>query len=780
MSIAAPPTIRLIAAAALWLMAGSLMPCAAADAPQSTPRANQAQTLSTADLKSLVGTLENDAARQKFVSQLKSLIAAREQVAGAHPKVDEGLGVQLLARLSDGVDRASAAITNAFGVLLDLPHFADWVKRQVSNEAHRATWLELLLKLAVVLALATFAQWLAARLLRRPRAALEHRAFGTLPAWLARLAGCIVLDLAPIAVFATVAYGTLPFTKPQELTRLVTLVIVNANVIVRATLAIARHLLAPRVWSSLAITMSEETASYWYVWLRRLVSFSVFGFFSAQAAHLIGLPDAGYNAVTKAIGLVVAALVVILILQNRHDVADWIRGKSDDEEHDGTLHVLRARLGDMWHVLALLYVVAIYLVWAFGIAGGFDFILRASVLSVVILLGARFLVGGAEEGLRRFFAIGDDLKRRFPMLEERAGRYIPVLATTVRVVLYTVAAFALLQTWGLGGLDWIFSDFGRHLIRSLATIAITIAVSLAVWEGTSILMEMYVAKQAAANRAARHRTRALTLFPLLKKVLSIVLAVVAALIVLSSIGIDIAPLLAGAGVVGIAVGFGAQSLVKDLITGLFIVLEDTLAVGDVVALGNASGLVESITARSIRLRDLSGSVHTIPFSEVNRVVNMTKDFSYAVFDIGVAYREDVDEVIEVVKALGAELQADPKFGPLILEPLEVLGLDRFADSAVILRARFKTRPIEQWNVTREFNRRLKRRFDELGIEIPFPHQTVYFGIDKAGQAPPMRLAVDAEAYKVLRETSDEPSGRAGERVRPIEGGLRGGAGKAVE
>ena len=224
-------------------------------------------------------------------------------------------------------------------------------------------------------------------------------------------------------------------------------------------------------------------------------------------------------------------------------------------------------------------------------------------------------------------------------------------------------------------------------------------------------------------------------------------------------GLNIQPLpalLAGAGVIGLAVGFGAQTLVKDVITGVFILAEDQFRVGDVVRVNDKSGLVEEITIRTIRLRDLGGNVHMIPFSSVEMVENMTKDFSRYVFDVGIAYREDVDEVIDVLRDLGAEMQADDYYGPLINQPIEIMGLDQFADSAVIIRARLTTKPIKQWEVGREFNRRMKRMFDELGIEIPFPHQTIYFGEDKSGDAP--------SGYIELREGRDRKPAEAPARI----------------
>ena len=228
-------------------------------------------------------------------------------------------------------------------------------------------------------------------------------------------------------------------------------------------------------------------------------------------------------------------------------------------------------------------------------------------------------------------------------------------------------------------------------------------------------------------------------------VVGLVLVITALMMVIAEIGVDIKPVLASLGIGGLAIGFGAQSLVKDIISGFFIILEDQVRVGDVVEAGGRSGLVEKVGLRVLILRDLSGNRIMVPNSSITDVVNMTYEYSRYVFDIGVAYKENVDEVIEVMKKVGDEMQNDPEFGPLINQPLEILGLDKFGDSAVVIKARFETKPIRQWQVGREYNRRLKIAFDEKGIEIPFPHRTIYMGegetsalgralTDKSGEA----------------------------------------------
>jgi small-conductance mechanosensitive channel len=242
-----------------------------------------------------------------------------------------------------------------------------------------------------------------------------------------------------------------------------------------------------------------------------------------------------------------------------------------------------------------------------------------------------------------------------------------------------------------------------------------------------------------------YRKRADTLSRIIAYLLGAVVVVLAVLMILTELKIPIGPILASAGIAGLAVGFGAQHLVQDVISGFFILLDDQIRVGDVVQIADKGGLVEQVNLRIVVLRDLAGNVHYIRNGQINVVTNMTKEYSRYVFDVGVAYRENVDEVIEVLRQVDEGLRNDPAFGPDILEPIEILGLDQFADSAVIVKARTKTRPIKQWAVAREFNRRLKKVFDARGIEIPFPHMTLYMGQDKTGQAPPVNVVLQREA-----------------------------------
>jgi small-conductance mechanosensitive channel len=242
--------------------------------------------------------------------------------------------------------------------------------------------------------------------------------------------------------------------------------------------------------------------------------------------------------------------------------------------------------------------------------------------------------------------------------------------------------------------------------------------------------------------------RAQTLGRVFRYLVAVVVSLVAGMLVLAELGVSVAPILGAAGVVGLAVGFGAQSLVKDYFTGFFLLLENQIRQGDVIKIGDHAGMVEEVTLRYVQLRDYDGNVHYVPNGAINTVINMTRDYSQAVLDIRVAYRENVDEVMEVMRDVAAALREEPDFMGKIIADLEIAGVDSWGESGLIIRCRFRTLPLEQWGVKREYLRRLKAAFDAKGIEIPYPHLTVYAGQDREGRAPSFPL----QPLQQLQET----------------------------
>lgn len=293
--------------------------------------------------------------------------------------------------------------------------------------------------------------------------------------------------------------------------------------------------------------------------------------------------------------------------------------------------------------------------------------------------------------------------------------------------------------------QWLSGEFWRTAVeRSMEWVIETVPsiIVILLFAVVALRVVAYILKRvrhlvvARVNKrgkadAVEQEKRVETLLGILSSSLRITIWAMILMLLLRKLGVDIAPLIAGAGIVGLAIGFGAQELVRDVISGFFMLLEDHIRAGDVAIVNGTGGLVQSIGLRTTVLRDLSGVVHVFQNGKISSLSNMTKEWSAMVFDIGVAYKEDTDSVVAVMKEVAAGLQADPEYADKILEPLEVFGVDQFGDSAVVIKARIKTRPIEQWAVGREYRRRLKYAFDKRGIEIPFPHRTVYWGAEIA-------------------------------------------------
>ncbi len=302
---------------------------------------------------------------------------------------------------------------------------------------------------------------------------------------------------------------------------------------------------------------------------------------------------------------------------------------------------------------------------------------------------------------------------------------------TAKFALFT-AVFLFCGGYSFAQTEAVDFFSGINWQEKLFRVAIILLVGAALFK----LLKVGVAKmtlRVSEKNALRESEQALqfkTLLQLVNWTGSILIVGTVSYMLLENFGINMAPLLAGAGIAGLAFGFGGQYLIRDVINGIFILLEGQYRIDDVVKIGEHGGLVESVNLRHTRLRDLEGRVIYIPNGEIKSVINFTKEFSYALFDLGVAYKENVDDVMKVVIETAKEMHGHEYFNKLILSDLEMLGVDGFESSQVTIKCRIKTLPIKQWEVAREFRRRLKNRFDELGIEIPFPHQTVYFGTAK--------------------------------------------------
>lgn len=364
------------------------------------------------------------------------------------------------------------------------------------------------------------------------------------------------------------------------------------------------------------------------------------------------------------------------------------------------------------------------------------------LVSAAVILGALGLIWLLrrlfDHWLRRF---ADSCQVEVAEAEKKTSRAAGVSWVLMRILILGAALLLVSGVWGIDPWAWISGEAGARLIR----LALILVLVTALVEVAGFITRRFVEGFASRSRDARRAAQVRSLGPLLTGSIQGVLIVVGLLTFLSELGLQVGPLLASAGVVGLAIGFGAQTLVKDFLTGVFLIAEDAVSVGDNVRIGDASGTVEAMTLRTIRLRNMNGTLHIFPYSEAQVIHNRTKLFSSYLFDLQVSYDADIDRALAIMARVAEEMRADPDFGQMITRPFDILGVDKLGDSGVVLKARVTTTPKDQWKVGREYNRRIKLAFDREGIEIPFP--TVQLVAPKQ----PVRL-----------QDGNEASGRDGE------------------
>jgi small-conductance mechanosensitive channel len=694
---------------------------------------------SSPEIEALLKVLQDDARRAELIRALRT--GAPEAEAEAPPAAPNAepallapntLGAQLLQGASQRLAAFSDQLVATVQAIADLPALFGWLTSLARDPITQSRVLDASWKLILVLGLGLLAEWTTAQALRRPREWLDAHAPPAGSGW-ARLKrvplvlGRLGLDLLPIAAFGIVSYGLIGAVRPLPSTQLVLLTANNAYIASRVVMAAARMLLSPASSHLRILPVADETAAYITIWLRRIVIVLVTTYAAAEAGLQFGLPWSAYDSALRIALLLVTLFLVIIILQNRQTVSELLRAPelAEGEEPDRArrfFRMLRDRAADIWHLVAIAWLIAAWGVWALEIQYGFWRLLKVSFSTLLILSIAKFADMAMRRLVKRAFRITPELSTRYPGLEARANRYLPVLKGSASLAIGGIALLFLLESWGLEAFAWFgHGKLGNRLVSSLVSIALTITLALVIWEGINAAIQRHLDRLSRDSKAAQS-ARVRTLLPMLRTALLGIILIFVALSTLSELGVNVAPLIAGAGVVGIAVGFGSQRLVQDVITGVFLLFEDAVAVGDVVQLGGLSGVVEQLSIRSIKLRAVDGSLHIIPFSAVTSVTNQTRDFAFAVIDVNVDYREDTDEVAEALRAIAAEMRQDPRWRPVIRDDLDVMGVDRLGDSGVVIRVRLKTEPSQRWAVAREMNRRIKRRFDELGIEIPYPHQ----------------------------------------------------------
>src|SRR5215213_2574756 len=669
--------MRIIAALlGLFLLAG--MP-ASAQAPEPP-----------AQVRELLKLLGEPAVRSWLDAELKK---APPKGQGAAESSFSRFAAERLALTRARLNRLGAAVSQ-------LPHELRDAGAVLGGELQNRSPLEILVLVLGFGLLGAGAEWAFRGATHAARLRAEHAPFDTVAHRLRATAVRFGFGLAAVLVFAAGSIGAFLALDWPPVLKAIVLAYLIAALASRVALLVSRLLLEPRLGADdvaryRLVPMPEQTASFWHLRIGAFAAWFAFGVASCDALAALGFSDDAQSLVAFTLGL---GLLLIAI------EALWRRPRLAAASTSQTGHRRREALD--WFLTV--YLILIWLMWVLGLWGLFGVAVVALVLPVAFSVMNR--------AASHFLAPANDDVDPAPS----ASLATVYVERGLRAVLILAAALFLARFWEidvvqLAGRDTLLT----RLVRGALSAVVIFLVADLLWQVLKTLIDRRLAAaQGAAgldDEAAAREARLRTLLPIFRNFAFVALAVVAAMMALSAVGIEIGPLIAGAGVLGVAIGFGSQTLVRDVISGVFYLLDDAFRVGEYIQSGNYMGTVESFSLRSVKLRHHRGPVYTVPFGTLGAVQNMSRDWVIDKMTIGVSYDSDIEKAKKLVKEIGKELAADPEFAPHVLEPLKMQGVDQFGEFAIDLRFKMMTKPGEQFAIRRRAFALIKQAFAESGI-----------------------------------------------------------------
>lgn len=711
----------------------------AADKTASAPAASESLAKS---LDQVIGTLQSDTERQALVNQLQTLRKGLDASAPAAAASAPAAGlIGAVAQALQDIDDVPHASRGPWQYWRWRIHFAGEELHEAITIGHTRAALDSWREFGIVLAGWALTGWLLfelSRRLHRNRLRPARRTqLPVVPSWVdvgtyfLRRIGPWIVAFALTVLLAYKVFGRTPASMGA--------VLVAYAIVAGALMSAVCQVIFALFQSGHRSHAVRDLLKHSPILLFVTGALAALGEANTDARVITALGVNLSALVSTFANILAAVLIGVFTVRFRRAIGQLIafRPFAFRQEHPALMELLRMA-GQAWY-LPMLAVVGASVIGTVMATGRADEFLRRAVITVALFVGAMLLTlvaGRSPKATVRAPRLRD--RRRSAYLQ-RFGRFGVAL---VRVIIWLTFLELNARIWGTSLIKLADSTvLGRHITQSVLSVIGVILLAWLIW----LLIDTAITQSLSPtnNRAAQPSLRAKTILPLVRNASFVALLVVAMIAVLANLGVNVTPLLAGAGVVGLAIGFGAQSLVQDLITGLFIVIEDSIAIGDSIELPDHAGVVEGMTIRTLRLRDGKGALHTLPYSQIKAVKNLSRDYAFAVFSISIAYQSDFDRALDIIRQTGAEVARDHRYARNLLSGLDILGLDRFDPNGQVVLAQFKTRPLTQSEISRAFNIRLKRNFDAEGIRMAAPYVTVQ--VDGGNHAAATDAALTAAA-----------------------------------
>ncbi len=714
------------------------------DAPRQGVAASGVSPLSAARTReqrlTLLAGLSDSQLRELLLRELD----AREPATGrakaeAVPTAVQSLVANIRQNLADILQQSG-----------DLPIVIPFAITRLADGDDSTRLFSILVSIALMLLAGAATEWLFRRATWAARQKCENgrdTSGRLIPRLLLDLLGLALFALTSAAAFAFIYYG-LRYGR-SETSLVFAMVFLAAVMIVRLTSLLARLLLAPNTRSLRLVAVSDASARNLQRWVIVIAALTSFGFLGCALLQLFGLVAPLYELLLMIVGFVITGALVAMIWHSRRSVAALIRGP-DAPRASQSAQIF----ADIWHLLASGYVIALYGGITLARLAGYEPGIGVWAGSLLVVIGVPLTDTAVRHGLGRFLSGYSETHAS----GEGAREYQAIMSRALRLVIVAAAALALASLWGIDLFSTAQSHVGANVTRAALDIALTLMVAHVGWELTKTAIDRRLAMEGAATSGKNgggEASRLRTLLPLFRRFLQITIVVMVLMIVLSSLGVNVGPLIAGAGVVGLAIGFGAQTLVRDIVSGMFFLLDDAFRLSEYVDIGSVKGKVEAIHVRSLVLRHHRGPLHTVPFGEIKRLTNFSRDWVIMKFEFRVPYDTNIDKVKKLFKKIGADLLQHEQFGAYFIEPFKSQGVTSMDDSAMIIRAKFKAIPERQYEIRKEVYARVQQAFHENGIKFANRRVTVDLppGIDAS--TPQGRAIADAAAAAAVAQPAGE-------------------------
>lgn len=707
------------------LVPGTVAPESAAGVPPVP------DTLEAGGVDAFVAPLTESQARQLLIDELRKQAQIRDS---QQREMTRGGAVDLIQRLQQTSMALSTTTSDLFSALAALPQTGSYMFLNLTDAGGWPAMGRGLLAFVLLVGAGFGSRYYLDRVLRGVRSRLGQAAAKRWHLRLTTLGLRLALDLVSVAVFALTVF-VFSFVFYQRFDPMRWFILTYTSVILITWLAwvFGRFLFAPRAAGIRLVPLADDDARRLNKLLVQVALAASLGAFSAAMLAILGLPAVLYNFVIALSGLAVVVILGVSTWSYRGRLTELIF--PDPGARPGALRVPVAAV-ESWHLFAMLFLTAIWFIWATNVMLEQVGQAKAAALALVLVLSAPsldHLIGWLLQSLSRF-QLGEEPMERQHAGSERSARLVHA---STRVVLAIVVLAALAEALGLGVVRAIQSPFGQVLFWATLNIGVTVLLGFFIWGFVSTAIDRHLPEtqelalqEPGGEGGGAGGTRAETLLPLLRSFLFVVLVVIVTLVVLSSLGINIGPLLAGASIVGLAVGFGSQKLVQDIVAGIFFLVDDAFRVGEYIEAGGMKGTVESISIRSMRLRHHLGAVQTLPYGEIQAVKNHSRDWVIMKLEIRLPYEADIEKARKTIKKVGQQLLQDEELGCHFLQPLKSQGVFRVEESALIIRMKFTAVPGEQWVIRREAYRRVRDALLREGIRFAHREVTVRLPEDK--------------------------------------------------